>query len=222
MTYIIGISAFFHDSAVALISDGTVLHAVQEERFTRKKHDESFPRSALAYILKTEGLSAKDIASVVFYEKPLLTFERLLETSLAIVPNGYPQFSKSMPVWLGQKLFLRKLLLEELQKVDKHFCHRQLKFSEHHLSHAASAFFPSPFEKATVLCVDGVGEWATTSIWEGHGNRLKLVKSINFPHSVGLLYSAFTQYLGFKVNSGEYKVMGLAPYGRAYICRSDF
>ncbi|MDA8536955.1 carbamoyltransferase [Alphaproteobacteria bacterium] len=214
MTYIIGISCFFHDSAAALIRDGEILHAVQEERFTRKKHDEKFPHASLSYILQIEGLTAKDIAKVVFYEKPLLTFERLLETSLSIVPNGFAQFSKSMPVWLGEKLFLRKLLLEELKTVDAHFCDEQIKFSEHHLSHAASAFFPSPYERATVLCVDGVGEWATTSIWEGVGSHLKLIKSINFPHSIGLLYSAFTQYLGFKVNSGEYKVMGLAPFGK--------
>ena len=213
--YILGVSAFYHDSAACLLKDGDILAAAQEERFTRKKHDAGFPRYAIEYCLKEAGISANEIANVVFYEKPFVKFERLLETYLAFAPKGFTSFAKAMPVWVKDKLFQKSLLTKEFTKTlggDINW-HERLLFSEHHLSHAASAFYPSPFESAAVLTLDGVGEWTTTSLALGKGKNLKVVKEIHFPHSLGLLYSAFTYYTGFKVNSGEYKVMGLAPYG---------
>lgn len=216
MTHILGISAYYHDSAACLIRDGEIIAAAQEERFTRKKHDANFPRRALEYCLKEGQVSLADVKYVVFYDKPLVKFERLLETYLAFAPRGLQSFIAAMPVWLKEKLFLRNLLQTELNAVAPVLNKEQfpqLLFSEHHEAHAASAFFPSPFEKAVVLCMDGVGEWATTSAWYGEGRSLAPLWEIPFPHSLGLLYSAFTYYTGFKVNSGEYKVMGLAPYG---------
>ena len=213
--YILGVSAFYHDSAACLLKNGDILAAAQEERFTRKKHDAGFPRYAIEYCLKEAGISANEIANVVFYEKPFVKFERLLETYLAFAPKGFTSFAKAMPVWVKDKLFQKSLLTKEFTKTlggDINW-HERLLFSEHHLSHAASAFYPSPFESAAVLTLDGVGEWTTTSLALGKGKNLKVVKEIHFPHSLGLLYSAFTYYTGFKVNSGEYKVMGLAPYG---------
>jgi carbamoyltransferase len=212
--YILGISAFYHDSAAVLIHKGEILAAAQEERFTRKKHDPSFPANAVRYCLESEGISLTDIEAVVFYDKPFLKFERLLETYYAFAPHGLSSFISAIPVWIKEKLFLRKLLLDELKAVDS-AVPRDIKllFSEHHLSHAASAFFPSPFEDAAILTLDGVGEWATASICHGQGNSIRILKELRFPHSLGLLYSAVTYYLGFKVNSGEYKLMGLAPYG---------
>ena len=211
---ILGISAFYHDSAAALVQDGKILAAAQEERFTRKKHDASFPSHALNYCLREAGIVLDDVDFVVFYDKPFLKFERLLETYLAFVPFGFASFRMAIPVWLRDKLFLRDLLNKELKKHSASFpCESRLLFSEHHLSHAASAFFPSPFQEAAVLTLDGVGEWATTSLAIGCGNKLEITREIHFPHSLGLLYSAFTYYTGFKVNSGEYKLMGLAPYG---------
>lgn len=204
---ILGISAFYHDSAACLVRDGVIVGAAQEERFTRKKHDESLPTHAIDYCLKTAGISIKDVDIVVFYEKPFLKFERLLETYLAYAPLGIRSFIKAMPVWIKEKLWIKDILEEKLNYRGK------ILFTEHHQSHAASAFFPSPFQEAAVLTMDGVGEWATTSLAVGRGNNLELLKEIRFPHSLGLLYSAFTYYTGFKVNSGEYKVMGLAPYG---------
>jgi len=210
----LGISAFYHDSAAALIDDGKIVAAVQEERFTRKKHDSGFPLNAIQFCLSESGIALKDIDRVVFYDKPFLKFERLLETYLAFAPRGFKSFHMAIPLWLKEKLFLKDLLRKELKKIDSHInWDERLLFSEHHLSHAASAFFPSPFEEAVVLTMDGVGEWATTSVAIGNGNKLEVHKEIHFPHSLGLLYSAFTYYTGFKVNSGEYKVMGLAPYG---------
>lgn len=213
--YILGISAFYHDSAAALLRNGEILAAAQEERFTRKKHDASFPKNAVDYCLSAAGISLSDVDYVAFYDKPFLKFERLLETYVAFAPRGFESFRKAIPVWLREKLFLKDLLIKELKACapDDDWDHR-LRFSEHHLSHAASAFFPSPFEEAAVLTMDGVGEWATTSLAIGRGNQLQMVKEIHFPHSLGLLYSAMTYYTGFKVNSGEYKVMGLAPYGQ--------
>jgi len=211
---ILGISAFYHDSAAALIEDGRIVAAAQEERFSRKKHDSRFPVHALRYCLTEGGIGLGNVDHVVFYDKPFLKFERLLETYLTFAPRGIKSFSMAIPLWLREKLFLRDLLHKELQKIDGNGSwNRQLLFSEHHLSHAASAFFPSPFEEAVVLTMDGVGEWATTSAAIGKGNCLEVIKEIHFPHSLGLLYSALTYYTGFKVNSGEYKVMGLAPYG---------
>jgi carbamoyltransferase len=211
---VLGISAFYHDSAAALIEDGRVVAAAQEERFTRKKHDSDFPANAVAYCLEAGGCAIDAVDLVAFYDKPLLKFERLLETYLAFAPRGFRSFRMAMPVWLNEKLFQKKLLVDELGKLGatKEIGAR-LIFSEHHLSHAASAFYPSPFERAVILTLDGVGEWATTSVAIGDGNKLEVLKEIHFPHSLGLLYSAFTYYTGFKVNSGEYKVMGLAPYG---------
>jgi len=213
---ILGISAFYHDSAAALISDGRVVAAAQEDRFTRIKHDSSFPENAARYCLNAGGLSATDLDYVAFYDKPFLKFERILETYLAYAPKGVASFSKAMPLWMKEKLFQKHLLHKELSKLlpgdvdwDK-----KLLFAEHHISHAASAFFPSPFREAVTLTMDGVGEWTTTSVGFGCDNNLELLKEIHFPHSLGLLYSAFTYYIGFKVNSGEYKVMGLAPYGK--------
>ena len=213
--YILGISAFYHDSAACLLKDGEIVSAAQEERFTRKKHDAAFPRCAIEYCLKEAGIGANDINNVVFYEKPFVKFERLLETYLAFAPKGFKSFAKAMPVWIKDKLFQKAALVKELNNIfsDDVNWRERLLFSEHHLSHAASAFYPSPFENAAVLTLDGVGEWTTTSLAVGKGSDLKVVKEIHFPHSLGLLYSAFTYYTGFKVNSGEYKVMGLAPYG---------
>lgn len=213
--YILGISAFYHDSAACLINDGKIIAAAQEERFTRKKHDARFPHHAIQYCLKEALITAEEIDNIVFYEKPFMKFERLLETYLAFAPKGFSSFAKAMPVWIKDKLFQKSKLVRELKYTlgDKINWHQRLLFSEHHLSHAASAFFPSPFESAAVLTLDGVGEWTTTSLAIGKGSCLKVIKEIHFPHSLGLLYSAFTYYIGFKVNSGEYKVMGLAPYG---------
>ena len=216
MIYILGISAFYHDSAACLIRDGEIVAAAQEERFTRKKHDAGFPREAITYCLSAGGISLSDLKYVVFYDKPLVKFERLIETYLAFAPRGLQSFVAAMPVWLKEKLFLRSLLANELLSLSPGLKKAALPpflFSEHHESHAASAFYPSPFEQAVVLCMDGVGEWATTSAWLGKGRTLTPLWEIPFPHSLGLLYSAFTYYTGFKVNSGEYKVMGLAPYG---------
>lgn len=216
MAAIVGISAFYHDSAAAILVDGKLIAAAQEERFTRIKHTEAFPENAIRFCLEEAGLSIDELDAVVFYDKPLLKFERLLQTYYAFAPKGLISFLKAMPVWLNEKLFLRKKIKEGLAKVGN-YDKRKLKmlFTEHHLSHAASAFYPSPFEEAAVLTIDGVGEWCTASIGIGRGNKIELIREMNFPHSVGLLYSAFTYYLGFKVNSGEYKLMGLAPYGNA-------
>ena len=214
--YILGISAFYHDSAACLLKDGEIIAAAQEERFTRKKHDASFPHYAILFCIKEAGISANQIKNVVFYEKPFVKFERLLETYLAFAPRGFSSFAKAMPVWIKDKLFQKASLIKELKLTlgDNVNWRERLLFSEHHLSHAASAFYPSPFESAAVLTIDGVGEWTTTSLAIGKSHDLKVIKEIHFPHSLGLLYSAFTHYTGFKVNSGEYKVMGLAPYGK--------
>ena len=212
---VLGISALYHDSAASLVQDGCILSAVQEERFTRKKHDSRFPVNAIGYCLEHGGCGLRDLDLVVFYDKPVLKFERLLETYLAFAPGGFSSFRKVMPLWMSDKLFQKRLILELLQSIDSGFIAAdRLLFAEHHLSHAASAFFPSPFEESAVLTMDGVGEWTTTSMAIGRGNRLAVQKEIHFPHSLGLLYSAFTLYAGFRVNSGEYKLMGLAPYGR--------
>ncbi|MEQ3657680.1 MAG: carbamoyltransferase [Glaciecola sp.] len=232
MNHILGISAFYHDSAAALISDGEIAFAAQEERFTRVKHDPSFPSQAIQFCLKEQGVSVESLDAVVFYDKPLLKFERLLETYLATAPKGFLSFAKAMPIWLKEKLYLKSVLRTELRKLihqeralangTSYYIERQkqkkpkvpkLLFCEHHESHAAAAYFPSPYDDAAVLCLDGVGEWATSSAWQGSGAELSPLFEIHFPHSLGLLYSAFTQYCGFKVNSGEYKLMGLAPYG---------
>jgi carbamoyltransferase len=211
---ILGISAFYHDSAAAIVVDGEIIAATQEERFTRKKHDASFPKNSINYVLKESNLKLHEVDHIVFYEKPFLKFERLLETYLNFSPKGFKSFSMSMPLWLNEKLFQKKLLFDLLKEQDDNFNDiKKINFSEHHLSHAASAFFPSPYEEAIILTIDGVGEWATTTISKGSGNKIDILKEIHFPHSLGLLYSAFTYFLGFKVNSGEYKVMGLAPYG---------
>ncbi|GMQ87340.1 MAG: carbamoyltransferase [Gammaproteobacteria bacterium] len=215
---ILGISAYYHDSAAALVVDGNIVAAAQEERFSRKKHDAGFPAQAVSYCLEEAGITLDELDYIVFYDKPLIKFERLLETYLAFVPSGFRSFLASMPVWLKDKLFLKTTLKKELLKLcvradSKESDLPPLLFSAHHRSHAASAFFPSPYEKAAVLCLDGVGEWATSSVWLGDGNSLEPQWEIDFPHSLGLLYSAFTYYTGFKVNSGEYKLMGLAPYG---------
>ena len=211
---VLGLSAYYHDSAAALVQDGVIVAAAQEERFTRKKHDAHFPTHALQYCLSAAGVGLAGIDRVVFYDKPFLKFERLIETYVAFAPRGFKSFRMSIPLWLREKLFLKDLLTKELKKLDSTGgWNGDLLFSEHHLSHAASAFFPSPFEEAVVLTMDGVGEWATTSAAIGKGKSLEVFKEIHFPHSLGLLYSAFTYYTGFKVNSGEYKVMGLAPYG---------
>ena len=214
MTSVLGISAFYHDSAAAIIVDGKIIGAAQEERFTRKKHDASYPKNAINYVLKETGLKLNEVDHVVFYEKPFLKFERLLETYIGFSPSGFRSFSMSMPLWLSEKLFQKKMLFDALKEQDNNFNDiKKINFSEHHLSHAASAFFSSPYEEAIILTLDGVGEWATTTISLGKNNRINILKEIHFPHSLGLLYSAFTYFLGFKVNSGEYKVMGLAPYG---------
>jgi carbamoyltransferase len=214
MSYIIGISAFYHDSAATLINNGEIIAAAQEERFTRIKNDASFPIHAIKYILEEANINLDQIQFVTFYDKPFLKFERLLETYIAFAPKGFNQFRISMPIWIKEKLYLKNILIKELKKIDNKFKSQKLLFSKHHLSHAASAFYPSPFDEAIIISVDGVGEWATTTVAHGKGNRIKMLKEINFPHSLGLLYSAFTYYIGFKVNSGEYKLMGLAPYGK--------
>ena len=211
---ILGISAFYHDSAAAWIRDGEIIAAAQEERFTRKKHDSRFPAEAVRYCLAEAGARLRDADLVVFYDKPFLKFERLIETYIAFAPRGVRSFAMAMPLWVREKLFQRKLLTDELTAIDGEFRGEgRMLFTEHHLGHAASAFFPSPFEDAVVLTMDGVGEWATTTVARGHGNQLEILREIRFPHSLGLLYSAFTYYTGFRVNSGEYKLMGLAPYG---------
>jgi len=214
--YILGLSAFYHDSAACLLKDGDIVAAAQEERFTRKKHDASFPHHSINYCLKQAGISANQVTNIVFYEKPFVKFERLLETYLAFAPKGFKSFAKAMPIWIKDKLFQKSILIKEIKNTlgSEIDWRERLLFSEHHLSHAASAFYPSPFKKAAILTLDGVGEWTTTSLAIGEGKNLKVLKEIHFPHSLGLLYSAFTYYIGFKVNSGEYKVMGLAPYGK--------
>ena len=210
---VLGISAFYHDSAAALVRDGEIVAAAQEERFTRKKHDSGFPRNAIAYCLQAGGCGLDRVDRVVFYDKPFLKFERLLETYLAFAPRGLTSFRMAMPVWTREKLFLKDLIRKELGKTSQGFDPSRLLFAEHHVSHAASAFYPSPFEEAVILTMDGVGEWATTSVGIGRGKDVQITREIHFPHSLGLLYSAVTYYTGFKVNSAEYKVMGLAPYG---------
>jgi carbamoyltransferase len=211
---ILGISAFYHDSAATILVDGKIIAAAQEERFTRKKHDSSYPFNAIEFVLNFTKIKLSDVDQIIFFEKPFLKFERLLETYVAFAPRGFKSFCMAMPVWLKDKLFQKKMLFNELKKHDSNFNDdKKIYFSDHHLSHAASAFFPSPFEEAIVLTADGVGEWATTTVAIGKGNNLEIKKEIHFPHSLGLLYSAFTYYAGFKVNSGEYKLMGLAPYG---------
>ncbi len=214
MTSILGISAFYHDSAAALVVDGEIISAAQEERFSRKKHDPSYPHNAIKFVLNHSNLKLSEIDYIVFFEKPFLKFERLLETYLAFAPKGFASFSMSMPIWLREKLFQKKFLFEKLKEHDEGFKDiNKIYFSEHHFSHAASAFYPSPFKEAVILILDGVGEWATTTVAVGKENNITMLKEIHFPHSIGLLYNAFTYYIGFKVNSGEYKVMGLAPYG---------
>lgn len=213
---VLGISAFYHDSAAAIVKDGEIIAAVQEERFTRVKHDAGFPSNAVKYCLEECGVKINNLDAIVFYDKPLLKFERLLETYYRYAPRGLQSFITSMPVWMKEKLFLKHLIKKELKKTDKEFLQKvPILFPEHHLSHAASAFYPSPFRKAAILTIDGVGEWATASICLGNDAGIKIIKELQFPHSLGLLYSAFTYFLGFKVNSGEYKLMGLAPYGNS-------
>ena len=214
MKTILGISAFYHDSAACILKDGKIIAAAQEERFTRKKHDSSYPKHAIEFVLKYANLKLSEVDNIVFFEKPFLKFERLLETYVAFAPKGYISFAKAIPLWIKEKLFQKNFLYNKLKEHDPNYTSDQnIFFSEHHLSHAASAFFPSPFEEAVVLTADGVGEWATTTVAIGKNNDLEIKKEIHFPHSLGLLYSAFTYYTGFKVNSGEYKLMGLAPYG---------
>ena len=215
MKSILGISAFYHDSAATIIVDGKIIAAAQEERFTRIKHDSNYPFNAIEFVLKFSNLKLSEVDQIIFFEKPFLKFERLLETYVAFAPRGFKSFCKAMPLWLRDKLFQKKMLFNELKNHDKNFNDdTKINFSDHHLSHAASAFFPSPFKEAIVLTADGVGEWATTTVAIGSKNKLEIKKEIHFPHSLGLLYSAFTYYTGFKVNSGEYKLMGLAPYGK--------
>ncbi len=215
MKSILGISAFYHDSAACILKDGKIIAAAQEERFTRKKHDPSYPHNAIEFVLRYSNLKLSEVDQIVFFEKPFLKFERLLETYVAFAPRGFISFAKAMPLWIKEKLFQKNLLFHKLKVHDKNFKSDQnIFFSDHHLSHAASAFFPSPFNEAVVLTADGVGEWATTTVAVGKNNKLEIKKEIHFPHSLGLLYSAFTYYTGFKVNSGEYKLMGLAPYGK--------
>ena len=211
--YVLGVSAFYHDSAAALVTEGRIVAAAQEERFTRKKNDPGFPRHAIQYCLDEAGTGLGSVDYVVFYDKPLLKFERLLETYLAFAPRGLSSFRIALPIWIKEKLFQKRLLRKELERFAPDYdWDKRLLFGEHHQSHAASAFFPSPFDRAAVLTMDGVGEWATTSLALGCGNSLEMVKEIHFPHSIGLLYAAFTAYTGFRVNSGEYKMMGLAPF----------
>ena len=214
MTSILGISAFYHDSAACILKDGKIIAAAQEERFTRKKHDPSYPRNAVEFVLKYADIKLSEVDNIVFFEKPFLKFERLLETYVAFAPKGFISFSKAMPIWIKEKLFQKSFLFNQLKEHDKNYnSDKNIFFSDHHLSHSASAFFPSPFEEAIILTADGVGEWATTTVAIGKKNNLEIKKEIHFPHSLGLLYSAFTYYTGFKVNGGEYKLMGLAPYG---------
>ena len=214
MKSILGISAFYHDSAACIVQDGEIVAAAQEERFTRIKHDQNYPKNAIDFVLNYSNLKLSQVDQIVFFEKPFLKFERLLETYVAFAPKGFVSFSKAMPLWIKEKLFQKNLLFNKLKEHDENYkSDENINFSDHHLSHAASAFFPSPFEEAIVLTADGVGEWATTTVAVGKGNNLEVKKEIQFPHSLGLLYSAFTYYTGFKVNSGEYKLMGLAPYG---------
>ena len=214
MNSILGISAFFHDSAACILKDGKIIAAAQEERFTRKKHDSNYPHNAIEFVLKYANLKLSEVDKIVFFEKPFLKFERLLETYVAFAPKGFVSFAKAMPIWIKEKLFQKNLLFNKLKQHDQNYKSDQnIFFSDHHLSHAASAFYPSPFDEAIVLTADGVGEWATTTVAVGKNNELEIKKEIHFPHSLGLLYSAFTYYTGFKVNSGEYKLMGLAPYG---------
>ena len=213
--FILGLSAFYHDSAACLLKDGEIIAAAQEERFSRKKFDASFPYESIKYVLSVSNIKLNEVDFIVFHEKPFLKFERLLETYIAFAPHGFRSFIASIPIWLREKLFQKKLIFESLKKIDNSFnSENKIKFSEHHLSHAASAFFPSPFEEAIILTLDGVGEWSTSTVCIGKKNKIEILNEINFPHSLGLLYSAFTYYLGFKINSGEYKVMGLAPYGK--------
>ena len=215
MTKILGISAFYHDSAASILVDGNIIAAAQEERFSRKKHDPRYPFNAIKYVLEEAKLKLNEVDHIVFFEKPFLKFERLLETYMAFAPKGFKSFSLSMPIWLREKLFQKKFLYDKLKQHDENFNDiGKINFSEHHYSHAASAFYPSPFEEAIILTLDGVGEWATTTVAIGKKNKLEIINEIHFPHSLGLLYSAFTYYTGFKVNSGEYKLMGLAPYGK--------
>ncbi len=215
MSSILGISAFYHDSAACILKDGKIVAAAQEERFTRKKHDPSYPKNAINFVLDYADLNLSDVDQIVFFEKPFLKFERLLETYVAFAPRGFVSFCKAMPIWIKEKLFQKNLLFNKLKELDENYkSDENIFFSDHHLSHAASAFFPSPFDEAVVLTADGVGEWATTTVAVGKANKLEIKKEIHFPHSLGLLYSAFTYYTGFKVNSGEYKLMGLAPYGK--------
>ena len=214
MKSILGISAFYHDSAACILVDGEIIAAAQEERFTRKKHDPGYPKNAINFVLNYSNLKLSEVDQIVFFEKPFLKFERLLETYVAFAPKGFVSFSKAMPLWIKEKLFQKNLLFTKLKEQDENYnSDKNIFFSDHHLSHAASAFFPSPLEEAVVLTADGVGEWATTTVAVGRGNKLEVKKELHFPHSLGLLYSAFTYYCGFKVNSGEYKLMGLAPYG---------
>ncbi len=215
-TIILGVSAYYHDSAAALVVDGEIVAAAHEERFSRKKHDDRFPVNAVKYVLGERGLSIEDLDAVAFYDKPFLKFERLLETYHAFAPKGVASFIVSMPAWIKDKLFMRSMIWKELKNIHgaKFKKKPRLLFPEHHLSHIASAFYPSPFEKAAILTIDGVGEWATTTISKGNGKEIEILREMRFPHSLGLLYSAFTYYCGFKVNSGEYKLMGLAPYGK--------
>ena len=221
--WILGISAFYHDSAAALIRNGEIVAAAQEERFTRKKHDSRFPAHAVRYCLESAGLQPSELEAVVFYEKPFLKFERLLENYLALAPRGLRSFQMALPLWVREKLFQKDLLRRELKTVwPGSGWASPLLFAEHHQSHAASAFFPSSFEEALILTMDGVGEWTTTSVALGSGNQLRIIREIRYPHSLGLLYSAFTYYTGFKVNSGEYKVMGLAPYGEPRFAQTIF
>src|SRR6204780_406592 len=208
---VLGISAYYHDSAAAILVDGQIVAAAQEERFTRKKHDSSFPINACRYVLEESGIDYNDLTGVAFYDKPFLKFERLLETYHAFAPSGFLSFLSAMPVWIKEKLFMRSMLGKHLAELGT--AKIPMYYPEHHLSHAASAFYPSPFEEAAIITIDGVGEWATTTIGRGRGKDIEILSELQFPHSVGLLYSAFTYYVGFKVNSGEYKLMGLAPYG---------
>jgi carbamoyltransferase len=212
--YILGISAFYHDSAAALLKNGKIVFAVQEERFTRIKHDLSFPINSIKFLLNKENISLSDIGHIVFYEKPILKFTRIIQTVLASIPRGFKRFHNILWAWLLGKLFTNKIIIKNLKKIDNNFYIKKIHYIEHHLSHAASAFYPSPFEDSAILTIDGVGEWSTTTLSVGKKNKIDILEEIKFPHSIGLLYSAFTSYLGFKVNSGEYKIMGLAPYGR--------
>ena len=212
--YILGFSAFYHDSAACLLKDGQIVAALQEERFSRIKHDSSFPSNAVKACLKIANISIKDINYFVFYEKPILKFDRILETYISYAPLGFKSFKTALPIWIKDKLFQKNTIIENLERLGHiNSLEKKILFSEHHLSHAASAFYPSPFKDANILTLDGVGEWATSTICHGLSNKIDIIKEIAFPHSLGLLYSAFTAFLGFKVNSGEYKLMGLAPYG---------